>query len=40
MKRQLTAIANNDSTLSADRSAYEHSLQSPVIAERIKQRRG
>ena len=38
MKRQLTAIANGDSTLSGDRTAYERSLQSPVIAERIKQR--
>jgi enoyl-CoA hydratase/carnithine racemase len=40
MKRQLNAIANNDPTLRADRSAYEQSLQSPVIAERIRQRRG
>jgi enoyl-CoA hydratase/carnithine racemase len=39
MKRQLTAIAEGDSALSADRTAYERSLQSPVIAQRIKQRR-
>jgi enoyl-CoA hydratase/carnithine racemase len=38
-KRQLNAIANNDSPLNADRTAYEQSLRSPVIAERIKQRR-
>jgi len=39
MKRQLTAIAEGDSALSADRTAYARSLQSPVIAQRIEQRR-
>jgi enoyl-CoA hydratase/carnithine racemase len=40
MKRQLGAIAAGDSLALNDRSAYEASLRSPAIAERIKRRRG
>ncbi|SAL32794.1 short chain enoyl-CoA hydratase [Caballeronia sordidicola] len=39
MKRQLNAIAASDPSALADRSAYQASLQSPAIAERIKRRR-
>jgi enoyl-CoA hydratase/carnithine racemase len=40
MKYQLSAIADGDVSKATDRIAYERSLQSPVIAQRIKQRRG
>jgi methylglutaconyl-CoA hydratase len=39
MKRQLGAIAAGDPSALNDRSAYEASLRSPAIAERIKRRR-
>jgi methylglutaconyl-CoA hydratase len=39
MKRQLNAIAAGDFPALTDRTAYESSLQSPAIAERIKRRR-
>lgn len=39
MKRQLNAIAAGDPSALTNRIAYEASLQSPTIAERIKRRR-
>ena len=39
MKRQLTAIADGDLLNATDRTAYENSLRSPAIAQRITQRR-